>query len=154
MTSICAGFRIVIGLIVVKPSGCTVPPLSISLLPSTSTETCLFVVAADDLQAKVYRIKTHLVFSGLDTYTGIEICRQHSANTDNQFRQYVFDVSTAMSSCKSTEPELIIYLGATTNISAAIANQASQEMWQGGVDEVYEFPNRQFLRKGQSDFGW
>lgn len=94
------------------------------------------------------------MFNGLDTYAGISFCGQYIANTDNQFRQYVFDVSDALSSCKSAEPELIVNLGATPNISAVIAAEPGQETWPDGVDEVYEYPNRQFVRKEQSDFGW
>jgi beta-mannosidase len=99
-------------------------------------------------------LTTHLVFNGLDTYGGIEFCGQHIANTDNQFRQYVFNISKALSSCKPLEPQLIVNLGATPNVSAAIASEPGQETWPGAIDEVYEFPNRQFVRKQQSDFGW
>ena len=35
-----------------------------------------------------------------------------------------------------------------------IAAQPGQETWPFGVEQVYEFPNRQFVRKEQSDFGW
>ena len=39
-------------------------------------------------------------------------------------------------------------------IADQIAAQPSQETWPMGVEIVYEFPNRQFIRKEQSDFGW
>ena len=39
-------------------------------------------------------------------------------------------------------------------IADRIAAQPSQETWPLGVEIVYEFPNRQFIRKEQSDFGW
>lgn len=39
-------------------------------------------------------------------------------------------------------------------IADQIAAQPSQETWPNGVEIVYEFPNRQFIRKEQSDFGW
>lgn len=35
-----------------------------------------------------------------------------------------------------------------------IAAEPGQETWPYGVEIVYEFPNRQFIRKEQSDFGW
>ena len=39
-------------------------------------------------------------------------------------------------------------------IADQIATQPGQETWPLGVEIVYEFPNRQFIRKEQSDFGW
>ncbi|KAJ5618756.1 glycoside hydrolase family 2 protein [Penicillium lagena] len=99
-------------------------------------------------------LQTSLIFNGLDTYAAIEFCGQHIGNTDNQFRQWVFDISHALASCKSYEPLLEVKFGSTPNISAVIAAEPGQETWPDGVDEVYEFPNRQFVRKEQSDFGW
>jgi beta-mannosidase len=40
------------------------------------------------------------------------------------------------------------------NIANEIANQLGQETWPFGVEQVYEFFNRQFIKKEQSDFGW
>ena len=39
-------------------------------------------------------------------------------------------------------------------IADQIASEPGQETWPFGVEIVYEFPNRQFIRKEQSDFGW
>ena len=39
-------------------------------------------------------------------------------------------------------------------IADQIAAQPGQETWPMGVEIIYEFPNRQFIRKEQSDFGW
>ena len=39
-------------------------------------------------------------------------------------------------------------------IADQIASRPGQETWPFGVELVYEFPNRQFIRKEQSDFGW
>lgn len=39
-------------------------------------------------------------------------------------------------------------------IADQISAQPDQETWPYGVEIVYEFPNRQFIRKEQSDFGW
>ena len=39
-------------------------------------------------------------------------------------------------------------------IADQIAAKPGQETWPYGVEIVYEFPNRQFIRKEQSDFGW
>src|SRR4051812_33520966 len=96
---------------------------------------------------------TWLLFNGLDTFTSIELCGQHVAATNNQFRQYYFDVSSAFSAC-SGSPALDINFGSAVNITADIANEPGQETWPYGTEMIYEFENRQFMRKEQSDFGW
>ena len=57
-----------------------------------------------------------------------------------------------MSNCSS--PTLSINFGSAPTIADQIAAQPDQETWPYGVEIVYEFPNRQFIRKEQSDFGW
>lgn len=99
-------------------------------------------------------VETHLIFNGLDTYASVEFCGQHIGNADNQFRQWIFNVSEEFQSCNQSRPSLVINFGATPNISESIANQPGQETWPSGIEGVYEFPNRQFVRKEQSDFGW
>ncbi|KAK8253567.1 putative beta-mannosidase [Phyllosticta capitalensis] len=96
---------------------------------------------------------THLLFNGLDTFTSIELCGKHVASTNNQFRQYFFDVTEILASCTES-PVLSINFGSAPEIANAIAAQPGQETWPFGVEMVYEFPNRQFIRKEQSDFGW
>ena len=49
---------------------------------------------------------------------------------------------------------LSINFGSAPMIADQIAVEPSQETWPYGVEIVYEFPNRQFIRKEQSDFGW
>ncbi|CZR54939.1 probable beta-mannosidase A [Phialocephala subalpina] len=98
-------------------------------------------------------LSTWLLFNGLDTFTSISFCGQHVASTNNQFRQYYFDVSELLSSCSST-PSLSINFGSAINITADIAAEPGQETWPYSVEGLFEFPNRQFMRKEQSDFGW
>jgi len=96
---------------------------------------------------------TWLLFDGLDTFSSIEFCGQHVATTNNQFRQYYFDISSILEICSET-PILSINFGSAVNITAGIANQPSQEVWPPFVEISFEIPNRQFMRKEQSDFGW
>ncbi|KAG9235971.1 putative beta-mannosidase [Amylocarpus encephaloides] len=98
-------------------------------------------------------VPTWLLFNGLDTFTSIEVCGQHVASTNNQFRQYYFDVSSILNSC-SGAPTLSINFGSAINITADIAAEPGQETWPYGVEGLFEFPNRQFMRKEQSDFEW
>ena len=98
---------------------------------------------------------TWLLFNGLDTFTSISFCGQFVASTNNQFRQYWFDVSEILQACSNeTHRVLAINFGSAPNIADAIANEPGQETWPFGVQQVYEFPNRWFIRKEQSDFGW
>ncbi|KAL9130089.1 MAG: hypothetical protein Q9217_001648 [Psora testacea] len=96
--------------------------------------------------------QTWLLFNGLDTFTSIEFCGQHVASTNNQFRQYFFDVSELVRS--GTTHILSINFGSAPMIAAQIAALPNQETWPYGVEILYEIPNRQFIRKEQSDFGW
>jgi beta-mannosidase len=93
-----------------------------------------------------------LLFNGLDTFTSIEFCGQYIASTDNQFRQYFFDVSSVLAACSS--PVLSINFGSATKIADAIAALPGQETWPYGVEIPFEFSNREFVRKEGSDFGW
>ncbi|CAK3987319.1 glycoside hydrolase family 2 [Lecanosticta acicola] len=98
---------------------------------------------------------TWLLFNGLDTFTSISFCRQHVASTNNQFRQYWFDVSRLLASCKEEEDRILsINFGSAAKIADDIANEPGQETWPYGVMQLYQFLNRWFVRKEQSDFGW
>ena len=96
---------------------------------------------------------TWLLFNGLDTFTTIELCGQSVASTNNQFRQYYFDVSSILNSCESSKV-LSINFGSAPDIADQLANAPDAEKWPYGVEDLYEFPNRQYIRKEQSDFGW
>lgn len=69
---------------------------------------------------------TWLVFDGLDTFTTIEFCGQFVGTTNNQFRQWKFDVTDILKSCKSA-PTLSLNFGSAPAIANAIANQPGQE---------------------------
>ncbi|KAL1853338.1 hypothetical protein Plec18167_005572 [Paecilomyces lecythidis] len=94
-----------------------------------------------------------LVFDGLDTFTTVELCGQFVAATNNQFRQYHFDVSNILKNC-SGDPVVSLNFGSAPNIVNGIANQPGQVEWPYGIQLDYEYPNREFMRKEQSDFGW
>ncbi|KAF2704453.1 glycoside hydrolase family 2 protein [Pleomassaria siparia CBS 279.74] len=95
---------------------------------------------------------TWLIFNGLDTFASIDLCGKHVASTYNQFRQYYFDVSEIVTSC--SDPVLSMNFGSATVIANATAALPGQETWPYGVEGLFEFPNRQFIRKEQNDFGW
>ncbi|KAI2604540.1 glycoside hydrolase family 2 protein [Hypoxylon fragiforme] len=106
-------------------------------------------------------LKTYLLFNGLDTFADVRLCAQLVASTDNQFRQYFFDVTDILQSpaCQqqqqqSGSAELQIEFASAPTVAEAIQNQPGQETWPPYVGTVMEFSGRQFIRKAHSDFGW
>lgn len=98
---------------------------------------------------------TYLLFNGLDTIANIFLCGQPVASTNNQFRQYFFDVSVALSSCPTDEkPELLVELLSAPGTAYKMAAQPGAETWPWTVEGLFEFKHRPFIRKEQSDFGW
>jgi beta-mannosidase len=76
---------------------------------------------------------TWLVFNGLDTFTTIEMCGQQVATTNNQFRQWVFDISSVLASCSDKSPELSINFGSAPQITAEIAAEPGMSV---GAEQV------------------
>ncbi|KAI1662218.1 glycoside hydrolase family 2 protein [Daldinia decipiens] len=103
-------------------------------------------------------LTTFLLFNGLDTFANISLCSKSVANTNNQFRQYFFDVTDVLSACSSDSPELLIEFGSAPRIANEIAALPGAPTWPEGptisLEIEFEFGNRQFIRKEQSDFGW
>ena len=66
----------------------------------------------------------------------------------------MFDASEALQSCKDEAPRLTVNFGPASNISEAIAKQPGQESWPKGINMVYQYSHREFVRKQQNDFGW
>ncbi|PVI08499.1 glycoside hydrolase family 2 protein [Periconia macrospinosa] len=95
---------------------------------------------------------TWIVFNGLDTFATIQFCGQFIGTSNNQFRQYYFDVTDVLSACD--EPVLSINFGSAPIIANSTASLPGQNSWPYGVQQLYEFPNREFIRKEQNDFGW
>lgn len=98
---------------------------------------------------------TYLLFNGLDTIATVWLCGQKVASTDNQFRQYYFDVSALLQSCPTENPpELLVQFSSAPGTAAYLASQPGAETWPFAVEGLFEFPHRPFIRKEQSDFGW
>ena len=98
--------------------------------------------------------KTFLLFNGLDTIADVSFCGQNVASTNNQFRQYYFDVTDLVRKCNVSTPELSVAFQSAPLAAINLANQAGQETWPAYVQNQFEFTDRWFLRKEQSDFGW
>jgi beta-mannosidase len=97
--------------------------------------------------------QTWLLFNGLDTFASVSLCGQHVANTNNQFRQYYYDVSKILRACAPWDRVLSLEFASAPIVANELASK-SEQTWPPGVQQVYQFPNRWFIRKEQSDFGW
>ncbi|KJZ79341.1 hypothetical protein HIM_01492 [Hirsutella minnesotensis 3608] len=102
------------------------------------------------------KAKTYLLFDGLDTFANISFCGKHVASTDNQFRQWRFDVSDIVAGCRDLPaPKLDIIFDsapATADRLAPPENATNRPLFL--KQSIFEFPHRAFIRKQQSDFGW
>lgn len=97
---------------------------------------------------------TWLVFNGLDTFADVRFCSHHVGSTNNQFRQFFFDVSKLLAGCEDEDPTLSVHFGSAPVIAEQISNLPGQVHWPFGVEMLYEIPNREYIRKEQNDFGW
>ncbi|KAG6047131.1 hypothetical protein E4U39_000720 [Claviceps sp. Clav50 group G5] len=99
-------------------------------------------------------VQTYLLFDGLDTFANISFCDKQVASTDNQFRQWRFDVTDIWSDCDQPLPLLEVHFKSATETARKLASERDAETWPFGVEGWFEYPNRAFIRKEQSDFGW
>lgn len=77
---------------------------------------------------------TYILFNGLDTFADISFCGKHIASTDNQFRQWRFDVSDAVRSCASERPELGVSFASAPSMAEYLASQPGAETWPWGIE--------------------
>lgn len=76
---------------------------------------------------------TWLQFNGLDTFADISLCGCHVASTNNQFRQWWFDISEVVAACSEEEPVLSLNFGSAPIIANGIAEEPGAETWPYGV---------------------
>lgn len=65
------------------------------------------------------------MFDGIDTFASIDLCGQFVANVDNQFRQWYFDVTDIVKSCKD-DPKLSLNFGSASKIVQEIARHGDR----------------------------
>jgi beta-mannosidase len=73
-----------------------------------------------------------LLFDGLDTFASIELCGRHVASTNNQFRQWWFDVSAIVDDACADEDGgavLSMNFGSAPKIANKIAEEPGAETW-------------------------
>lgn len=85
--------------------------------------------------AKTKGTSTWLQFNGLDTFASISLCGQHVASTNNQFRQWWFDVSEIVAGSCGEDGEGLLELefGSAPVVANGIAEEPGAETWPYGV---------------------
>ncbi|KAJ3556228.1 hypothetical protein NP233_g12026 [Leucocoprinus birnbaumii] len=93
--------------------------------------------------------KTLLVFYGIDTIANITLAGHPLAWVNNQFRQYVYDVSDILASPRNSD--LVIELESAWKYGLNVTARPDAESFPTN----YEYPGvRMWVRKVASDFGW
>ncbi|TDL26125.1 glycoside hydrolase [Rickenella mellea] len=99
--------------------------------------------------------KTLLVFYGLDTTANITLAGHPVAWVNNQFRQYVFDISNIVSKATKGSMNLTVDFESAYYYGLNVSTRADMETFPGGGPFVFEYPGgHPYQRKTASDFGW
>ena len=93
--------------------------------------------------------ETYLVFDGLDTFAHVALCNRSVGDTNNQFRQWIFDVTDIVQTAQNCQ--LSITFTSVYTMAAKISDQYRGEFFYSLASEV---SNRSLIRKEQNDFGW
>ncbi|MBW0514543.1 hypothetical protein O181_054258 [Austropuccinia psidii MF-1] len=102
----------------------------------------------------------YLVFKGLDTFCEIELAGQKIGSTNNSFRSWVFDVTSALKDSRHRSSiSLSLKFASAWTTATRIANEPPQPWYSKDVGydnliDTYEYDSRNWVRKQQSDFGW
>ncbi|KAL5523539.1 hypothetical protein ACEPAG_7712 [Sanghuangporus baumii] len=98
--------------------------------------------------------KTLLVFYGLDTVANITMLGRPIAWVNNQFRQYVYDVSAVLgSNSQAGDNNLTVAFEAASIYGLNVSTRPDVEFVEGV--SVFEYPGgHPYVRKTASDFGW
>ncbi|KAI0047744.1 glycoside hydrolase family 2 protein [Auriscalpium vulgare] len=97
--------------------------------------------------------KTLLVFYGIDTIANITLAGHPIAWVNNQFQQYVFDVSEVIAAPVAGNTNLTVAFESAWYYGLNASTRPDAETFPRGDD--FEYPGvRNWIRKVQSDFGW
>ncbi|KAG6909672.1 hypothetical protein DXG01_016079 [Tephrocybe rancida] len=98
------------------------------------------------------RQSTLLVFYGIDTVANISVGGHPVAWVNNQFRQYTFDVSAAISAPSLTDNNLTVALESAYLYALNVSTRPDAETLPNGG---FEYPGiYPWMRKVAADFGW
>ncbi|KAA1472783.1 glycoside hydrolase [Dentipellis sp. KUC8613] len=96
--------------------------------------------------------KTLLVFYGIDTIANITLAGHPVAWVNNEFQQYVYDVSDLLASPVNGNTNLTLAFESAWYYGQNVTNRPDTESL---LTVDFEYPGvRTWIRKTQSDFGW
>ncbi|KAL0955666.1 hypothetical protein HGRIS_001893 [Hohenbuehelia grisea] len=102
--------------------------------------------------------QTLLVFYGIDTIANITFAGHPIAWVNNQFQQYVFDVSGLLDSPLNNDTNVTVAFESAWTYGLNVTARPDAEDFLTGIVRMtdnFEYPNvRQWVRKVASDFGW
>jgi hypothetical protein len=78
------------------------------------------------------QLETRLVFEGLDTFADISMCNQIVGSTNNQFRQWLFDVTDMLKQCDGARNSSL-YLALWKSREAVARRHGRDDIWRGVV---------------------
>ncbi|WAQ86725.1 hypothetical protein PtA15_7A453 [Puccinia triticina] len=107
----------------------------------------------------------YLVFQGLDTYCDVLLEDDKVGSTDNAFRSWVFDVTDVIKKHGHKSITMRLTFASAWATATRLANQADHIWFPRGSTSTdgkrraptilqFEYSNRNWARKQQSDFGW
>ncbi|EPQ57150.1 glycoside hydrolase family 2 protein [Gloeophyllum trabeum ATCC 11539] len=100
-----------------------------------------------------------LVFYGLDTIANITLAGNPVAWVNNQFRQYVFDITEKLASPRSGDNNLTVAFESAWYYGLNVTSRPDAEYFPNTANvttvDNFEYPGvRQYIRKIDDDFGW
>ncbi|KJA19197.1 glycoside hydrolase family 2 protein [Hypholoma sublateritium FD-334 SS-4] len=96
---------------------------------------------------------TLLVFYGIDTIANITLAGHPVAWVNNQFTQYIFNVSEILRSTR--DAKLVVAFESAWTYGLNVTGRADAEFFPVQTTDNFEYPGvRQWIRKIASDFGW
>ncbi|KND02096.1 uncharacterized protein SPPG_02596 [Spizellomyces punctatus DAOM BR117] len=116
--------------------------------------TWTYTAALHNLAAWNQYKKYYLRFDGLDTPCNITIGNHHIGTAANQFRQWVFDVTDVLHKTLNRDDAINITIAFRSPVKYAREVRDRSEVFPSVARTQYVFPNREYIRKIQSDFGW
>jgi beta-mannosidase len=99
---------------------------------------------------------TWLIFEGLDTFVDIKLCNKKVGSTNNQFRQWLFDVTDILGKCHGT-PRLALSFKPAVTTALAISKGPDGDGDDNFADSCSDsnpLGCKVYARKEQNDFGW
>lgn len=99
---------------------------------------------------------TWLVFQGLDTFVDISLCNETIGTTNNQFRQWLFDVSDVLAHCKGKAQLALSFRSAVTETNQLVLSPDSDgnANFADSCNGTDPLGCKAYARKEQNDFGW